>query len=223
MIPARLRRGALAILVGTLAVLGTAGPVAAECMLFPPSEEYPFRPGTAFTATVTSVSTVDPSLSDDMTPDWHAEFTVNHSYKGRVPDPLALNGSYNDCGFLDPRALAVGEEIFVVIDQLNADWAGLFGQMLIWQRTADGWAFYVEALQSGSDPRFYPTRAREATTTAEILALVRDGLMPETSTASPPAASSSGGPAIPFVAGILGALAFVWRTRRSAPVVRSRF
>lgn len=59
------------------------------------------------------------------------------------------------------------------------------GNVLAWKHTGTRWTFYEDALAEGSDETYYPSAARAATTTAEIVQLVSAAPMPDTGTASP--------------------------------------
>jgi hypothetical protein len=61
-------------------------------------------------------------------------------------------------------------------------------KVVAWERVAARWRFYEDVLDSGSDRQFYPSAARRATTTSEILALLDSGFVPDTATE--PVASS---------------------------------
>jgi hypothetical protein len=154
----------------------------------------------AFTATVTEVSDrVDPPMADSAPFDWQIELAVSRTYRGDLPERLTLDGCDVGCSFLRPEGLHAGDQIFMTLDRLDLEKnPSLFGQMLMWRRSGDGWAFADEALQGGGDAASWPAAARRATTTRDILALIDVSLVPDTSTS--PVEGPGSAPIAPIVA-----------------------
>jgi hypothetical protein len=193
--------GGVGCAVGLLLVVVT--PVLAECWPPPPSRDDRIPVKVAFTATVAEVSRrVDPPMADSAPFDWHLEFTLEKTYRGRVPDELLLNGWDVGCSFLRPAGLRAGDRVFITLDRLDlVENPSLFGQILIWRRGGDGWAFAADALQWGRDRAFWPAAARGASSLSEIVALVERSPLPDTATApqQPDGAGSQAALALPLV------------------------
>jgi hypothetical protein len=210
--------------------------VVAEC--FPRAEAgSPIPVAYAFTATVLDVSTeVDQEAKDAGEGDgliWHMELQVDHVHRGSVPARLSLTGytlAHRSCSYFLGEQTRVGEKLFVAVDDqvALASNTSLFGQLLLWHRVNDRWSFYERALKDEQeDPASYPSAAREARTTQQILAAIAS-VAPNTDV-EPDAASESGRSsavvpwtwlipafAITFLAYICGYIGPRSRTRRDA-------
>jgi hypothetical protein len=138
----------------------------------------------AFTATVTEVSDeVDPPMADGAPFDWHVELAVSRAFRGDLPGRLTLDGWDAGCSFMRPEGLHGGDQIFMTLDRLDLERnPSLFGQMLLWHRSGDGWAFAEDALEGGHDAASWPLAARRAHTTREILTMIEASPLPDTST-----------------------------------------
>jgi hypothetical protein len=189
-----------AILLASIATSWIVPPALAECFPRTPAETHVVRPF-VFTATVLDVATeIDQQMIDAGEGSgvlWRTTLAVTHVYRGSVPETLELAGSTSDQGygggctyFLGDR-VKPGEGLFIALDdQIAFDQtafekdSNLYGNVLLWRAVDGGWAFHAEALQEGDDPSAYPVPAREARTTAQVLAAI-DGRVPDTSTSSP--------------------------------------
>lgn len=180
----------------TTLLLGAATPAAlAECMSWPIRSNERLEVAYAFTARVAEASRdVDPAWDTNHPFEWHVELAVERTYRGRVPDRLAFNGWDNGCHTLYWNQLRTGDRIFIVsnvfkphVGRVEPFWV-MNPQLIVWKRVADRWAFFSDGLDFGSDKNFYPRAARSATTTADILRLVRSAPLPDTATVASRAA-----------------------------------
>jgi hypothetical protein len=181
----------VAIFVAVVVLPATAQIAFAECMSYPIRATDQLDVGFAFTATVTESSAdVDPPKPNNAPFAWHVELDIERVYRGRLADRLVFNGWQAGCHRLRGNALRTGDRIFVVSNVFRPDparvdpfWT-MDAEVLVWKAVNDGWTFYADVLEYGSDPEFYPPNARSATTTGEILALIADAPVPDTSTAA---------------------------------------
>lgn len=199
------------LLAAAALVLVFAAPALAECGSPPPARSAAVPVKFAFTATVTEVSDhVDPPMADSAPFDWHVELAVRRAYRGGLPERLTLDGWVVGCSFLRPEGLHAGDQIFMTLDRLDLEKnPSLFGQMLLWRRTGDGWTFADDALQGGKDAAFWPVAARRANTTREILMLIDVSPAPDTSTS--PGVPPGSAPIAPLVAAFAVTLAITLR------------
>jgi hypothetical protein len=169
----------------------TAQVALAECMSYPIRATDQLDVGYAFTATVTESSAdVDPPKPENAPFAWHVELDIERVYRGRLADRLVFNGWQAGCHRLRGNALRTGDRIFVVSNVFRPDparvdpfWT-MDAEVVVWKASNNGWTFYGDVLEYGSDLEFYPPEARSATTTGDILALVADAPIPDTSTAA---------------------------------------
>ena len=212
------RRLSSSVALAALLLTMVTSTARAECMTWPVRVTERLDVGYAFTATVTEASRdVDPPKPDNADFDWHVELAVERAYLGRVPDRLVFNGWDVGCHFLRGDGLRTGDRIFVANERLDLTWLPtdpFFGDVVVWKGTDDGWDFYADALDYGSDEAYYPKAARTATTTAEILRLVSAASVPDTSMLIAP--EERGNAVIPalalvFMAGFGLALRYVAR------------
>jgi hypothetical protein len=172
-----------AIALGATLMMALAPTVLAECTWGPPPADDPFKARFAFTATVTEASdAVDPARPGEPPFDWHVELTIDRTYRGELPQQLILNGRVEDCSYLIGQRLHEGDRLFIALDRHDLDWDGLYGQMLAWRGVGGRWTFDQDLLNYGSDARFYPKQAREATTTAQIISIIEAFVVPDTAT-----------------------------------------
>jgi len=173
--------------------------------------------GDAFLATVTETSDVEPT-SEGGTSRWHLELAVESTYKGRAPRTLAFGGFVGGgCGDLLGEVLQVGDRIIIAAEDLRAEYQPsepFQGHMILWHKTNNGWAFFSDALVYGADPQAYPAIARAADTKAEIIDLISESPLPDTSTAVPESESTHGALAlVSSVAFVVGFLLASYRFR----------
>lgn len=214
------RRTLVACLAATVLVVAFASPVLAECMNWPVRATEPLHVGYAFTATVVRVSKIE-DLEQTGTPlyKWRATVDVEDVYRGQVPARLDLRGTEWGCSFLYVFSLKDGDRILVASERLGqglGDETDL-GNVLVWRRTNDRWAFHEIALRDGADREFYPKVARTAKTTHDIVRLISAAALPDTSTAPPDRASTSASlPVLPATfASSLGLLLLLRQRGRS--------
>jgi hypothetical protein len=89
----------------------------------------------------------------------------------------------------------------------------LFGHLLVWRRVADEWRFYERVLQEGGESGAYPEAARHAHRTDEVLAVIAQLRMPDTSTILAEAPSIAVEPLL-FGAAVGGTAWFIKGSRR---------
>jgi hypothetical protein len=180
-------------------LLATALPVSAECWPGPPGPRDVVPVKFAFVATVEQVrDPVNPAV-DVANYRWFLELSVDRVYRGDVPRSLKLSGFDAGCSFIAPVGLQAGDVLFIAIDRLDpGSNRSLEGQLLMWRRTDDGWAFAEDALSYGTYSNFWPIAAREARSTEEILAVIRSGKVPDTATA-PHRPTDASFPHLPFL------------------------
>lgn len=172
------------LLAGPLLVTLTP-PASAECMTWPiRSTERP-AVGYAFIATVTEASAdVDPA-PNMAAYDWHIEMSVERVYRGNVPETFSYNGWEVGCHFLRGDHLRPGDRLFIATERIG-QWTvpsdPFDGDVLVWIRDDGRWKLHTKALDYGSDRGFYPRVARDARTTADIVAIVASARLPDTST-----------------------------------------
>jgi hypothetical protein len=208
---------ALALAAGLLTVPSAS--VFAECTNPPIGATDHLDVAHASSATVTEASTaVDPTLPGLAPFDWHVELGVERIYRGHAPHRLAYNGWQVGCHLLRGDKLQAGDQIFVATQTLRVAQDGrdpfATGDVLVWKRTGDRWAFYSDALAYGFDERFYPAAARDATTTRQILRLVMAGSVPDTS-AVPSGQRGDARVALSVLAFFLGLLQTLRRNSRA--------
>lgn len=201
--------------------------VVAEC---PPRDIAPDRHldvRYAFTATVVEVSgDVDPPGPNGGSFDWHVELHVERVYRGNVPTEISFNGWTSQCWFgVRGDQLRVGERVFVAgqrlrLAQFPTD--PFAGDLALWIQTGDHWRYALDVLTYDQGTPLDPdSRAvREASTTSEILALVRSDA-PDTSIGTAAAAPPPTAPPFALLAAafLFGLGASVWRLRRQRFVV----
>jgi hypothetical protein len=173
----------------------TVAPVFAECFPPPPAGSPIDRPY-AFTATVRDITTEVDQQSIDLGEGpgvrWRTTLDVTHAHRGSIPEEMVLSGTTSEAGngggctyFLGDR-VTTGETLFIALDKqvdLRTN-SALFGNLLLWRQGNDGWEFHEAALQGGAVPGTYPAEARDAHTTAQVLAAI-GSLAPDTATAAP--------------------------------------
>ena len=140
----------------------------------------------AFTATVTDIERRE--MFEVGSGQYHYRITldIGRVYRGRIQATVELTGTNSGCSFLYKSGLAEGERLFIASERLRPDAHETdLGNVLAWKHTGTRWTFYEDALAEGSDETYYPSAARAATTTAEIVQLVSAAPMPDTGTASP--------------------------------------
>jgi len=209
----RLGRSAAGVAAGLVLAVVATSPVAAECQPRPAEGDRVERVF-VFTATVRSVETEtdNPPTGDEDTVLWQLALDVDRIYRGEVRDPLLLRGSTSEggighgCGYFLGDRVTDGDVLFVALDEAIPFETNdsLFGNLLLWRQPDGGWEFYEAALQEGDDPAAYPKAAREATSLAEILAVVDRLAMPETATE--PASQGPGAPRDPYTGLLLSIL-----------------
>lgn len=204
-----------AMTLAAFLAIAVAPSVMAECTWPPPPASQTFDARFAFTATAREVSKDVPRAASGQPPyEWHVELTIDQTYRGKVPARIILNGRNYDCHTLLGQELRQGDRLFVAFDRRGLDYGGFYGPMLLWRRTDVGWSFYPEALTYGSDARFYPAVARNATTTAQILDVI-SATPPDTSTSAGPAQEAPEQPVV--LVALAFALAFAIALKRTSP------
>ena len=112
--------------------------------------------------------------------------TSGASTEGAFRPTVELTGTNSGCSFLYKSVLAEGYRFTIASERLRPDAHETdLGNVLAWKHTGTRWTFNEDALAEGSDETYYPSAARAATTTAEIVQLVLAAPMPDTGTASP--------------------------------------
>ena len=195
------RSSVAAMVLASIATTWSVAPALAECFPRTPAETRVVRPF-VFTATVLDVATeIDQQMIDAGEGSgvlWRTTLAVTHVYRSPIPETLELDGGTSDggygrgCGYFLGDRVKPGERLFIALDE-QIDFAtnsSLYGNLLMWRAVDGGWAFHAQALQEGDDPDAYPMAAREARTTAQVLAAI-DGRMPDTSTIPPGAPSDN--------------------------------
>ena len=194
----------MAFLVASTLAVASPSPALAECMTWPDRATDQWHVGYAFTGTVVGVSKdEDPEQGGSPLYFWHVTVDVEDVYRGRIPDPLVLDGSDWGCSFLYVQLLAEGDRILMASERLRpgvTDETDL-GNVLLWKRSSKRWVFEEEALQDGSNHEFYPRAARTARTMADILRLISGAALPDTSTTLRDQVPASG--SMPVLAAIL--------------------
>lgn len=184
-LPARIQRPLVALAIASTLLATTAPSASAECFNSAPDADEPLTIGYAFVATVTEASeNVDP-IEEMAAFDWHVELSVERTYLGQVPDSIVYNGWEYGCHELRGEGLHTGDRIFVATENLNIGYLPrdpFGGDVVAWRSHAGGWRFYEDAVLSGANEGSYPQAARDATTQAEILAIVASAAQPDTST-----------------------------------------
>lgn len=200
-------------------MIASAQTVMAECTWGPPRASDPFKARFAFTATVTEASdAVDPARPGEPPFDWHVELAIDRMYRGKLPERLTLNGRVEDCSYLIGQRLHEGDRLFIALDRHDLDWDGLYGQMLAWRGVGGRWTFDQDLLNYGSDARFYPQQAREATTTAQIVSIIEAFAMPDTATEAPtPLGATTQPPVLLLVAFTVATVAALGRMGHRRP------
>jgi hypothetical protein len=203
---------------------GITAPIAfAECFAVPDAETRVARP-IVFTATVGEVTT-EPDLAsaeagEDPGVVWQTTMQVRVVHAGAMPATLMLNGRTANVGvgggcswFFGDRVEA-GDVVLVAVDEIVpfATNRSLFGHLLLWRRVGGEWRFYERALQEGGEPDAYPEAARQAHTTEEVLAVIAQLGLPDTSTVSAEPPSRSLEPLL--LAAAVGGAAWTTRVRR---------
>jgi hypothetical protein len=187
------RNAARAIVLASIATSLGVAPVLAECFPRAPAGTSVVRP-IVFTATVLDVATeFDQEIFDAGEGSgvlWRTTLEITHVYRGSVPERIELDGGTSDSGygtrtcsdFLGDR-VKPGQILFIALDeQMPFETnSSLYGNLLVWRAVDGGWAFHAEALQEGGDLGEYSKAAREARTTAEVLAAIGHPV-PDTST-----------------------------------------
>jgi hypothetical protein len=204
-------------------MLTIAPAVSAECSpgSLPPMADEKMAIGDAFLATVTEASDVEPT-SVGGTSRWHLELAVQATYAGRAPKTLDFGGSDGGgCGDLLGEVLQTGDQIIIAAEDLRPGYQPsdpFQGNMILWHKTSNGWAFFADALVYGADLEAYPALARAADTKAEILNFIAASGLPDTSTAVAEPERTSGAHAIvpgaAFAVGFALAL-YRFRSRRA--------
>jgi hypothetical protein len=181
----RVVRSGIAVALGAASLIGALPGVAhAECFYsdWPPQVDVAAYRGHLFRGTVTHVDPATETRSD-----WYATLRVEHQYRGSVADPLQLHGwSGVGCSHLDGSKLSVGDMLMVSIDRMNPS---LYGPLLVWEGFKEGasdveWRLYDPVLRGSNAD--YPRAAQGRLSTADILALVGPGTLPETDAATVP-------------------------------------
>lgn len=210
---------ALALAAGALA--WAVPTVLAECPPRDGAADRHLDVGYAFTATVTDVSNqVDPPRQGSADFDWHVALHVDRTFRGEVPDDIVFNGWTAQCGFgVRGDQLHVGERVFVAGQRLQPErfpTDPFAGDLALWTRTGGEWRYARDVLTYDQTTRLDPdsSAVRAATTTPEILALIRTGA-PDTSTAAPDEPPIAAPPVAVFgIALLIGLGAAAWRLRR---------
>ena len=210
------RRLLTGILCASILVVTFASPVLAECMTWPDRATDRLHVGYAFTGTVVGVLK-DEDLEQGGSPlyFWHITVDVEDVYRGKVPDRLVLEGNDWGCSFLYVATLAEGDRVFIASERLRT---GLtdetdFGNVLAWKRIDGRWVFHERGLQEGSDSDYYPGAARTARTTRDIVRLISDSALPDTSTV--PLDRTSTSSTLPLLASVFASsLAFLLLRRQ---------
>jgi hypothetical protein len=199
-----------AMVLAAVTTIGLTSTASAECLDYPIAAGDHLDVGYAFVATVTEASdAVDPPQADSAPYDWHVELAVERTYRGYVPDQLTFNGWDVGCHNLRGEHLRAGDRIFIATERLELRSSRVdpfWGDVVAWKDAGGGWAFYTSALDHAYDKAFYPRAARSATTTADILALIRSDPAPDTSTEVSAGERSTPMPpsvlGLPFVVGL---------------------
>ncbi len=190
------RMGAIVALAGGMLVAAGPSAVLAECTNFPVAADGHLDVGYAFTARVAEASrNVDPP-SGGAPYDWHVVLVVDDVHLGDVPDRLVYNGWTVGCHELRGDDLRTGDRLFIAAQHLRLGELPtdpIWGDVAAWRRVDGGWRFDERAMAYGASEAYYPAAVREARTTAEILAIVRDGALPPTDAAATSDARSGAG------------------------------
>lgn len=203
---------ALVLFASAAVVPGTVQPVAAECTQIRPPASVPFEITTAFTATVADVVLVHDDQAEAAGEGdgsaWTVTLDVERRYIGEAPDAVTWTGHtllHLVCNQdVLGGELEVGQQLFVAAEGRPMGSGNAGGRTLLWHRVDGKWRFYDEALQQEDrDGPPYPAAARDASTTAQILAIL--ARLPDTATAPGPASAQSWSPAL-----IVGGLVVVF-------------
>jgi hypothetical protein len=181
-----------AVALAALLLIAAPAVVLAECMDWPIGVSEDMHARYAFTATVTEAWSDSDHSDDGPEFDWRTELTVTRTYRGHLRDRIVSNGWYFGCHFLHGDRLRAGDRLFVASSAFRPRADGLDpftvldGQVVVWKRSGDHWKFFEDGLDYGSDKAYYPTAARTARTTADILQVISGESVPDTSTVSVP-------------------------------------
>ena len=209
----------VAVAFAAVALLFGAEEARAECFGGPPLADSRLEVGYAFIATVEEASSkVTERATGYRKFDWHVELDVTRQFRGALPDRLGYNGFKNGCTIFDGDQLKAGDRIFVFARVYEPGPSNMDpfthpeSSVVAWKRVGDEWRFFAKALPGASSPDLFPPATRDATTRAEILALLATAKMPDTSTAEPSDAPSSAWTSAALVAAFaIGLLA--WHQR----------